>query len=351
VFNLDLPYITQDLPGIGGKIRESLEDFIVEEVPLFEPDGVGEHLFVNLTKNGIGTRRLAHSLASLFGLSRTAVGFAGLKDVHSVSTQSFSLLLGRISDDEIVKYGKLIEKRLPVRVNWMKLHSRKLRAGQLIGNMFRINITGLSMDPGEALERAKEIAGVLGRMGIPNFYGPQRVDYENVRRGNEIIKGRYRVRDRWLRRFLVTSYLDYLCNLYLVKRFENEIFHRLLRGDIAKKHSTGGLFVVEDPNFEEIRYKTGEISFTAPIFGPRMWWAEGPSGDLEREVFDESGITFEQLKRLDVRGTRRLGRLLPKVVTRELDRGLALEFFLPKGAYATIVTKEFFKKRHYIELG
>ena len=167
---------------------------------------------------------------------------------------------------EIVKYGKLIEERLPVRVNWMKPHYRKLRAGQLLGNRFSINITGLSMDPGEALERAKAIARTLGRMGIPNFYGPQRVDYENVRRGNEIIKGRYRVRDRWLRRFLVTSYLNYLCNLYLVKRLENGDFHRLLRGDIAKKQSTGGLFVVDDPNFEEIRYKTGEISFTAPIF-------------------------------------------------------------------------------------
>jgi tRNA pseudouridine13 synthase len=344
VYNLDLPYVTQDLPGIGGKIRESLEDFIVEEVPVFEPDGVGEHLFVNLMKKGIGTRRLAHRLASLFGLSRTAVGFAGLKDVHSVSTQSLSLLLGRISDDEIVKYGKLIEERLPVRVNWMKPHYRKLRAGQLLGNRFSINITGLSMDPGEALERAKAIARTLGRMGIPNFYGPQRVDYENVRRGNEIIKGRFRVRDRWLRRFLVTSYLDYLCNLYLVKRLENGDFHRLLQGDIAKKYSTGGLFVVEDPNFEGIRYKAGEISFTAPIFGPRMWWAEGPSGDLERVIFNESGITLEELKRLDVRGTRRLGRLLPKIVTRESDRGITLEFFLPKGAYATIITQEFMKK-------
>jgi hypothetical protein len=66
--------MTQELPGTGGKIRETLEDFIVEEVPVFKPDGEGEHLFVNMTKRGIGTRRLAHSLASLFSLNRTAVG-------------------------------------------------------------------------------------------------------------------------------------------------------------------------------------------------------------------------------------------------------------------------------------
>jgi tRNA pseudouridine13 synthase len=335
--------MTQELPGIGGKIRETLEDFVVEEVPVFEPDGEGEHLFVNMTKRGIGTRKLAHSLASLFNLNRTAVGFAGLKDVRSVSTQTLSLLLGRLSNDELIKCGKIIEERLPVIVNWIMPHSRKLRAGQLLGNRFSINITGLSMDPEEALERAKEIARALGSMGIPNYYGPQRVDYENVRRGYEIIKGHYRVRDRWLRRFIVSSYLDYLCNLYLVRRLENGDFYRLLQGDIAKKHSTGGLFIVEDPTFEEVRYKAGEISFTAPIYGPRMWWAEGPSGDLEKEIFDESEITLEELKRLDVRGTRRLGRLLPNIVTGESDRGITLEFFLPKGAYATIVTQEFMK--------
>jgi tRNA pseudouridine13 synthase len=296
-----------------------------------------------MTKRGIGTRRLAHSLASLFSLNRTAVGFAGLKDVRSVSTQTLSLLLGRLSNDEMIKCGKIIEERLPVSVNWIMPHSRKLRAGQLLGNRFSINITGLSMDPEEALERAKEIARALGSMGIPNYYGPQRVDYENVRRGYEIIKDQYRVKDRWLRRFLVSCYLDYLCNLYLVRRLEKGDFHRLLRGDIAKKHTTGGLFIVEDPDLEEVRYKAGEISFTAPIYGPRMWWAEGPSGDLERVVFDESGITLEELKRLDVRGTRRLGRLLPKIVTLESDRGITLEFFLPKGAYATIITQEFIK--------
>lgn len=340
---MELPYITLSLPGIGGNIREALEDFVVEEVPVFEPDGEGEHLFVNLTRKGISTRRLAHSLASLFGLGRTAVGYAGLKDVRSVSTQTLSLLLGRLSDDEVANIGRVIEARLPVRVNWMRLHSRKLRAGQLLGNRFMINITGLSMDLGKALARAKETAGALKRLGLPNFYGPQRVDGENVRRGYEIIKGRHRVRDRWLRRFLVSSYLDHLCNLYFVRRLERGYFQRLLQGDIVKKHSTGGMFVVEDTDAEGLRYEAGEISFTAPIFGPRMWWAEGPSGDLEREIFDESDITLEELRRLDVRGTRRLGRLLPEISIRESNRGIRLEFFLPKGAYATVVLREFMK--------
>ena len=340
---MNLPYITRSLPGTGGKIRGTLKDFVVEETPVFDPIGEGEHLFVNLTRKGIGTRKLAHSLALLFSLGRKAVGYAGLKDVHSVSTQTFSLLLGELSDDEILNIRKDIETKLPVKVNWIRPHTRKLRTGQLLGNKFSINITDISMDLGKALVRAREIARTLESLGVPNFYGPQRVDSKNVLRGYEIIKGRLRVKDRWLRRFLVSCYIDYLCNLYLIRRLENGDFYRLIRGDIVKKYSTGGMFVVENPDVELPRFEAREISFTAPIFGPRMWWAEQSSGKLEKEVFEKSGITLEELKKLGVRGTRRLGRLLPKIAIRESDRGIKLDFFLPKGAYATTVLREFMK--------
>ncbi|NOX62753.1 MAG: tRNA pseudouridine(13) synthase TruD, partial [Chloroflexi bacterium] len=41
-----LPYITSDLPGTGGQIKVEPEHFVVEEVPLYEPGGEGDHLFV-----------------------------------------------------------------------------------------------------------------------------------------------------------------------------------------------------------------------------------------------------------------------------------------------------------------
>jgi tRNA pseudouridine13 synthase len=118
----------------------------------------------------------------------------------------------------------------------------------------------------------------------------------------------------------------------------------MIKGDIAKKHLTGGVFVVENPVVENVRYEKGEISFTAPIYGPRMWWAEGFSGDLEKEIFNESGITLKELRSLDVRGSRRLGRILPRIKIQKSDRGLNAKFYLPKGAYATIVLREIMKK-------
>jgi len=340
---LKLPYATGGLPGIGGSIRELSADFVVEEVPAFEASGAGEHVFVNLTKREVNTRELARRLAALFDLPIAAVGYAGLKDRNSVSTQTFSLHLPDVEPDRLADVERLVSAELPVRVNWIRRHARKLRTGHLRGNRFTINVTGLDIGVDEAVERARAISESLRERGMPNFYGPQRVDSVNVRNGLEVLKGRRRVRSRWLRRLLVSSYIDHLCNIYLVRRLEAGGFSRLMEGDIARKESTGGMFTVEDVEAEQARYEAHEISFTAPIYGPKMWWASGPSGELERDVFEDSDITMEELKRFKVLGSRRLGRLLPEVEVRPIPRGLQLQFFLPKGAYATMVLREFMK--------
>jgi tRNA pseudouridine13 synthase len=68
--SLKLPYATPRLSGIGGRIRELCEDFIVEEIPVYEPEGAGEHLFVNMTRRDMSTRDVARGLATLFDLPR-----------------------------------------------------------------------------------------------------------------------------------------------------------------------------------------------------------------------------------------------------------------------------------------
>lgn len=342
--SLKLPYISADLPGIGGKIRSRPKHFVVEEIPIFEPTGEGSHLFVNITKEGYTTRGVSRRLASLFGLGMKDIGYAGLKDKDSRSTQTFSIPLDNLNE-EVAGMADLIKEHLPVTVNWARQHRRKLRAGQLLGNRFKIIITGLDIFNEEALQRAAAIAEELSDSGLPNYYGPQRVgeEGENLRRGYEIIKGRRSLSDRWLRRFLVSSYLSHLCNRYLARRVESGAFDRLLPGDIAKKHDTGGMFVVENLDREQARYEAKEISFTAPIYGPRMWEAEGPSGEFEQEVFDGAGIGLEELGRLGVRGSRRLGRIIPDLEVAPASDGLRLEFALPKGAYATTVLREIMK--------
>ena len=130
-----LPFITADLAGIGGEIKAEPAHFVVEEVPLYDPVGEGQHIYVRLTREGWTTRALQRQLVSLFGLSEVDVGCAGLKDKQARVTQTFSLLL-RDVDEATVTHR--IEEALPVEVVWARRHRNKLRRGHLLGNRFRI---------------------------------------------------------------------------------------------------------------------------------------------------------------------------------------------------------------------
>ena len=349
--NLNLPYITKNLPGIGGQLRSTPEHFLVEEIPLYEPNGKGSHLYINITKEGLTTKEIQQKLSVLFNCPNNDIGYAGLKDKHARTTQTFSVLLGNADNDSINVKVNQIKSNLPVTVNWTKLHRNKLKPGHLLGNHFTIKITNTNLNSAKSLEYAQDIAEHLKRNGLPNFFGPQRFGFEgeNIRKGKEIILGKKSGIDRWLKRFLISSYQGYLCNLYLAHRLDTNNFNRIIIGDVGKKYSTGGMFQVKDLEKEQLRYENHEITFTSPIYGSKMWEATGPAGKLEKEILNDAGITLQQLDSLKIKGTRRIGRLLVNDLKVSLEnQDLLIEFSLPKGAFATIVLREFMKNEKSI---
>ncbi len=337
--DLTLPYITADLPGIDGKIRQQPSHFTVEEIPVYQPQGIGNHLYVNITKENLTTREVQLRLADLFELKPEEVGKAGLKDKYAVTTQTFSVLFNdRASPEEITP---IIEDNIPIKVNWAKYHNNKIRAGHLIGNKFTILIT----DPEGSFQQAQAIADRINETGLPNFYGVQRTGKEgkNIYQGWLILKKKKRLSNRWLRKYLLSSYQSYLCNRYLVKRIEKGLFNKILLGDIAKKHETGGLFWVEDPELDQQRFDSKEISFTAPMFGYKMSKPKDESLALEEELLAEMGLDVQEFRAQRVKGTRRISRMLPEITVSNPSDGIQLEFALPKGSFATTLLREFMK--------
>lgn len=336
---MNLPYISGE-KGIGGKIREKQEYFIVEEIPAYLPSGQGKHLYINITKKGLSTPDVGQKICEIFNVSENDVGFAGLKDKHAITTQTLSINLENLK----MPVEEILEKikTIGVRVNSSNLHNNKLKPGHLKGNKFTITITSLE-DIEKSFEIANQIAEKIKKFGIPNYYGAQRfgIQGDNAEKALAILKGELKIRDRFMKKFLFSSYQSHLCNLYLSKRVENGF--NLIPGDICKKHDTGGLFVVENIEEEQKRYDNKEISFTAPMFGDRLWFAEKESGEIEKQILADSGLTEEQIKKLGT-GTRRLGRLIIDDLTIEKEEtGLKVSFSLPKGAFATVVLREFMK--------
>ncbi len=342
--DLSQPYITPNNEGIGGRIRARPEDFMVEEVSLYEPSGEGSHLYVNITKKDMTTREVQTQISELFDLRPQNIGTGGLKDKNAVTTQTFSILFEKndISAEDAVKR---IERKIDVRVNWAKFHSNKFRAGHLVGNRFKITISEIRIPLGKALERANLVAEQIHVLGMPNYYGDQRLGRggKNIQEGWAILNGQKRHNDRWLSKLLVASYQSYLCNRYIAERVRRGFFDKLLLGDIVKKHETGGIFWVNDITVDQPRFDSKEISFTAPIFGYKMSHPLEESAKLEAEIFEESEMSMKTFKRMKITGTRRFGRLTPEIEVTQNQRGIQLDFMLHKGGFATTLLQEFMK--------
>ncbi len=333
-----LPYMTDDLPGIGGELKAEPSHFVVEEIPLYEPEGEGEHIYISLRREGQTTRQIQMELCRIFDLNDAAVGCAGLKDKHARTTQTFSLHMP--GDEQQV--ADRIQQEMNVELLSSRRHQNKLRTGHLIGNRFTIVVVDVKDD---ALAIAERIASQLNESGLPNFYGEQRFgrDGQNATTGREIINGR-RVRKHWMRRLMLSAYQSQLFNEWLVARIERGWFGKILEGDVARKEDTGGMFTVEDVEAEQARFENREIAFTGPIFGKKMRKALGMSGDLEEEILAREEVTLEQFSKARVNGTRRRACLfLDDLAFSRHPEGLSFSFSLPKGSYATTLMREFMK--------
>lgn len=342
----ELPLITPDLPGIGGELKQEPAHFVVEELPLYEPQGQGSHLYIRIHREGMTTREVVKALSQEFALAQSQIGYAGLKDKEARCTQTFSIDTADMDETEA---QRRVSESLGLAVHWVKRHGNKLKRGHLLGNRFEVLVSGVEE---KALPRAQAIADALSQRGLPNYFGEQRfgVAGDNAEAGRRLIKGigGKTPRQKWLRGLMLNAFQSGLFNRWLAERIQRNEFGRLLMGDIAKKTDTGGLFQVEDALLEQSRLDRGEITYTGPIYGHKMRSAAAEAGDREAEVLEAEGVSLEELKKAGLKGTRRPARLLPGPILIKAQRvgaesGLWFSFALPKGSYATTLLREFIK--------
>lgn len=329
-------YLTAGLPGTGGRLKERPEDFAVEEVPLYEPAGRGEFAFLLVETVDLSTLDLVAILRRQLKLADHQVGLAGWKDRRALSRQWVSVPREQATE-------RLL-RQLPsegVNIIDKKLHSHKLRTGHLLGNRFSVLVREPKPD---AETRARNCLQHLQAEGLPNFYGRQRFGTagDNPEKGLALLQGKLHLRSVRKRKLLISACTSLLFNLTLKERLEKGLFGRLLQGDVAKKHDTGGMFLVSDPAAEQVRADRLEISATGPIWGRKMKRAADEADSLETEILSRQGLTPELFHKQT--GSRRPLRVtIGEVGLRREPEGLRLEFFLPKGSYATVLLEEIMK--------
>jgi tRNA pseudouridine13 synthase len=147
-------------------------------------------------------------------------------------------------------------------------------------------------------------------------------------------------------RLYASSYQSWLFNRVLARRVDG--LDGVLAGDLAWKHETEALFLVEDPAAEAARAAAFEISATGPLVGRRMREPGGAVGGLEAEALAAAGFQEAELESRALRpltGRRRplRFRLTDVAVADGADDDgpyLELRFALPPGCYATAVLRE-----------
>jgi tRNA pseudouridine13 synthase len=393
------PYLTAGMTGIGGQIKVEPEDFFVEEIPLYHPQGQGQHVYAFVEKRGMSTFAAIRKIASALNIPASNIGYAGLKDAHAVTRQMLSI--------NLVKPEAVANLDIPnIKILNVSRHKNKLKTGHLSGNRFVIRVRDVAPT---ALPQAKDTLTILSENGAPNFFGEQRFglrentdllgqaiirndaaqfvrEYLGQPHPNEsphIQAAREQIdRQEWStalgnwppelhdEKYVLKAIVKQDGNLHaglkalnkklrslFVSAFQSRLFNTLLTdrlpdlsqletGDIAYIHNKGAVFKVEDAATEQPRANSFEISPAGPLFGAKTVLAEGIPGERENALLTQhqlSAEAFKQVPGIKIRGARRPYRFPITQPEVWWDNGVMVSFTLPPGTYATTVMAEIMK--------
>ena len=319
---------------LQARLRSVDDDFRVEEILGYDADGSGEHAWLWVEKRGANTDWVARELAKFAGVPPLAVGYAGLKDRHAVTRQTFSVQLPGKADPD---WSTLTAEG--VRVLAATRHTRKLKRGGLRGNRFVLVLRDVRGDADEAQSRLAQIAA----RGVPNYFGEQRFgrDGDNVAQARAMFAGRRA--DRHRRSLLLSAARAQIFNDVLAERVEQGVWDAALGGEIwslAGSHSWFG----PEPFTPELaaRLARFDIHPSGPLWGEGEPPSQAEAGALEREIAARQDELVRGLVAARMSQERRPLRLLPRDLSwRWLDATtLELAFELPAGSYATVVVRE-----------
>lgn len=324
-------------------IRQTADDFQVDEELGFDPDGEGEHLLLHVRKRHTNTHWLAGQLARLTGIPDNDVGYSGLKDRHAVTTQWFSLrLVDRPEPD-----WRSLDPEL-IQVLAVHRHRRKLRRGALRGNRFRLRLRQLTADPEQMAQRLQR----LRETGMPNYFGEQRfgLDYSNLTQADRVFSADRRRMNRQLRGLLISAVRSQLFNQVLAERIRIGAWHTPLQGDYFMLDGSRSGFA-DDPEDRCLaeRCRQQAIHPSGPLWGRGRPPVSEQTHALESKVLQPFAAWRDGLEHVGLAQERRPLRVrLESLQWRFVDgRDLVLEFFLPAGCFATVLLRELIRYPDY----
>ncbi len=339
--------------------KQSARDFVVEENPLYEFSGEGEHLILFVRKKNLSTLELVSAIAKYLGIQKKEIGYAGLKDKHAMTKQYISLHKKHEESLEDFNHEN-------IKILSKTYHNNKIRIGHLSSNRFYIKVKKVNPTSAAKIDEALKN---ISKDGMPNFFGYQRFgrDGNNHIDGEKIAKGEKKERNPKIKKLLISAYQSHLFNLWLSRRLEintlvnnfkseelaqvlnipkieldklKEQKHpfKLLSGDIMEHYPYGRLFDFDGSEHDLTRFNERDISVTGLLCGKKARLSSDLARQIEKDFDDE----------INADGTRRYAWVYPTDIEgrfNPIEAQYEFNFTLPKGSYATVLLEEIAKKK------
>ncbi|MCB4759157.1 MAG: tRNA pseudouridine(13) synthase TruD [Sulfurovum sp.] len=144
----------------------SSRDFTVEEIPLYEFSGEGEHLVLKIRKKEMTTWEMLDAISTHLGIRRRDIGYAGLKDKHAMTIQYISLPIKFETKMTTFTHEK-------IKILDTFCHHNKIRIGHLKGNYFEIRLKKVL---GVQKDKLNSVLKWIKANGVPNYFGKSNIN-------------------------------------------------------------------------------------------------------------------------------------------------------------------------------
>lgn len=345
--------------SIDFRFKQTPRDFVVEEIPLYEFSGEGEHVVMFVRKKNLSTPEMIGVFARFLNIKNRDIGYAGLKDKHAMTKQYISI---NKQHEEALKTFE----HEGIKILSQTYHNNKIKIGHLKGNRFYIKLK--KVNPTSALKLDEALKNI-SESGMPNYFGYQRfgTDGNNHIDGEKIAKGEKKERNPRVKKLLINSYQSHLFNMWLSRRLEintliasfeakelesllnmpqeqlkklKEQKHafKVIQGDIMEHYPHGRLFDFDGSEEDLTRFNERNISVTGLLCGNKVKMSSDMAGEIEKDFNDV----------INADGARRYAWIYPTDVEgrfNQVEAQYELNFTLPKGSYATVLIEELAKKK------
>lgn len=352
---------------VNAKIKQKVEDFIVEEITILGKCVISKEispktdlgnldlkekkdfLWADMEKIDIDHLHAIKEVSILLNKTPEDIGYAGSKDKRAHTIQRISIFNPDIEKVKNFSHPKIALKNF----KWEK---RKIKIGYLEGNHFKITIRDI--DKKEAVKISNKIRK---SNFFPNYFGSQRFGRggTNPKVGKMLLKKEFEHAVIELLRDSPPRTVERVSH-YLSK-YPNEYMRAI--GLFPRKSLLIIVNSVQSKIFNEILSRALDegLDFTKEgqqnciLAGYKTRFYDGKLGVIEEQVLKQNGLTLQDFDLREIPFLRMKGGYR-KALTEVKDLGIdieddeefsgskkiILEFTLPSGVYATTYLDNFF---------